>query len=207
MKIYDISPLLHPGIAVWPGDTPFSRTELMRLSDGESINLSSVTLSLHTGAHADAPSHFLSGGTPIDQVDLHLYVGPARIVTLHVAQCVDAEDLQEILRSKPERLLIRVNPNIDPDYFPEKCVHLSPRAATRIGMAGVKLIGTDAPSVDPVDSKDLPAHHALARYGTAILENLNLRQVPDGDYELIALPLKIAGGDASPVRAILREME
>ncbi len=207
MKIYDISPLLHPGIAVWPGDTSFERIESLRLRDGASVNLSSITLSSHTGAHADAPFHFCDDGKTIDQVDLEPYIGRARVVTVSVAESVDGHDLEEALRQRPVRLLVRCNPKIEPDCFPTSFVYFTQRAAERIGVAGVKLIGTDAPSMDRVDSKDLPAHHTFARYGSSILENLDLRRVPDGEYELIALPLKIAGGDGSPVRAILREMK
>lgn len=206
MKIYDISPPLHPGIAVWPGDVPFQRTESLRLSDGASVNLSSITLSSHTGAHADAPSHFLNSGKTIDQVDLQAYIGPAKVVSISAREYIRASDLDGCTSQKPVRLLVRCNPGIDPNRFPDCFIYFSPQAAERIGKAGVKLIGTDAPSVDRIDSKDLAAHHAFARYGTAILENLNLRGVSDGEYELIALPLRIAGGDGSPVRAILREM-
>ncbi|MBI3940648.1 MAG: cyclase family protein [Acidobacteria bacterium] len=204
MKIYDISPLLHPGIAVWPGDTPFSSRPLLRLSQGASVNLSSATLSLHTGAHVDAPSHVLDAGTPIDRVDLSLYVGRARVATLSAVESVREAAVEAILRERPERLLLHCRPGFDADRFPESFVSFTPEAAMRIGEAGIKLVGIDSPSVDPIDSKDLPAHHIFCRYGTAILENLDLRGVPDGEYELIALPLKIQNGDASPVRAILR---
>ena len=206
MKLYDISPVIHPGIAVWPGDTLFTRRELLRLCDGAPVNLSSVTLSLHTGAHMDAPLHVLADAMSIDLLDLAAFLGPARVVTRNNVDSIQEADLHSILEQKPERLLIRCRREYDPDRFPPAVTWFTEQAATRIAEAGVRLIGTDEPSVDPIDSTDLPAHKAFARGGTVILESVDLRSVPDGEYELIALPLRIQGGDASPVRAILREM-
>lgn len=174
------------------------------MSEGASVNLSTAHISLHTGTHADAPSHFAHGAAAIDGVDLTRYFGPAFLVTITVDGCIRPVDLEECLARRPERLLVRCNPLIDPRSFPASFVSFSPEAARHIGSLGVRLVGTDAPSVDPLESKDLPAHHAFQSHGTAILENLFLRDVPDGEYELIALPLRIVGGDASPVRALLR---
>lgn len=204
MKLYDISPRLHAGIAVWPGDVAYSREVSMSLAAGDSVNLSSVTMSLHTGAHADAPSHYSLDAPSIDEVDLTVYLGPARVATLGGGEGISAVELAPILASRPERLIVRCHPGFDPERFPERIRFFTPEAATALGRAGVRLIGVDAPSVDPIDSKDLPAHRAFGRAGVAILENLLLGGVPDGDYELVALPLRIAGGDASPVRAVLR---
>lgn len=204
-RIYDISPLLDPSVAVWPGDAPFERTQSLSIAEGSSVNLSSMSLSLHTGAHADAPSHFEDGTASIEQMDLSIYFGPVRLVTVEAEKTISAGDLSEVLKAKPQRLLVRCNPGFDPQLFPERFVHFSTEAAEAIGRAGVRLVGLDAPSVDFVDSKELPCHHIFHRHGTAILENLLLQGVPDGDYQLIALPLRIAGGDASPVRAVLME--
>ncbi|MEE8586245.1 MAG: arylformamidase [Acidobacteriota bacterium] len=203
-KLYDISPLLAPAIAVWPGDAPFQRSQSLSISQGASVNLSSMSLSLHTGAHADAPSHFDDQGATIEDVDLEAYIGPARLVTVEAQETVSAQDLRPVLEDRPQRLLVRCNPDFDPRRFPPRFVHFSPEAAQAIGQAGARLVGLDAPSVDFVDSQELPCHHIFQRHGTAILENLLLKGVPDGEYELIALPLRIAGGDASPVRAVLR---
>ncbi len=203
-KLYDISPLLEPPIAVWPGDAPFERNQSLSIAKGAPVNLSSMSASLHTGAHADAPSHFDDNATGIDQVDLQAYLGPARLITVEAAETISAQDLMPVLEQTPERLLVRCNPDVDPRRFPSRFVHFSTQAAQAIGEAGVRLVGLDAPSVDFVDSKDLPCHNIFHRHGTAILENLLLAGVPDGEYELIALPLRIRGGDASPVRAVLR---
>lgn len=204
MKIYDLSPTLHPGIAVWPGDTPFSRESVMRIRDGESVNLSSIRMSLHTGAHMDAPWHFQDRGISIDEVPLDHCVGSAVVVHLAVSGAIRPADLEAAVGSKPKRLLVCCNPDRSPDLFPEPFPYFSEEAARFLAAAGVCLVGTDSPSVDHVDSKDLPAHRAFGEAGIVILENLLLEHVPEGEYDLTALPLKIAGADGSPVRAILR---
>ena len=172
-----------------------------------SVNLSSVTLTLHAGTHADAPRHFREEGKAVEELGLQPYWGRARVVTVESADLVQASDLQSVLSEKPVRLLIRCNPAFSFRSFPSRICAFSPEAADAIGQAGVRLVGIDAPSVDPLESKTLPAHHAFARHRTRILENLNLRGVPDGEYELVALPLRIVDGDASPVRAVLRELD
>ena len=207
MKLLDISPLLHSGVAVWPGDTPFSRQSLLEIGRGDSVNLSSMRLSLHAGAHVDAPYHFLRDGETIDESSLEAYWGPALVATLPGRGSIKPQDLVPILKPGVQRLLVRCHPNFEADVFPRKIRHFSVKAARMIGRAGVRLIGVDAPSVDPLDSATLAAHRTFGRYGTVILENLSLRGVPDGGYELVAFPLKIAGGDASPVRAVLRPLE
>jgi arylformamidase len=207
MKIYDITPPLHSGLEVWPGDTPVSLTTVQRLTDGATVNLSGLTLSLHAGAHADAPWHFQDEGPTIEALGLEPYLGPARVARLAVAgRPIDAADLEPTLASKPQRLLICCNPSRDPERFSSEFVHFNREAAARIAAAGVRLLGTDAPSVDHFDSKKLPVHKELWAGGVLILENLDLRNVPEGEYELIALPLPIRGGDGSPVRAVLREL-
>ncbi len=207
MRIYDISPLLHAGVAVWPGDTTFSRQVSLRLDQGDPVELSDIRLSLHTGTHADAPSHFQPGGSTIDEVDLDPYWGPALLATVPGSGEIRPEHLESILSQQPIRLLLRAHPEFDADRFPERIRHLNLESARWIGQSGVRLLGIDSPSVDPLDSKELAAHKQLEQAGTRILENLRLRDAPDGHYELSALPLRIAGGDASPVRAALRELE
>lgn len=204
MKIYDLSPKLHPGTAVWPGDTPFSLNEVMRIHDGESVNLSSITMSLHTGAHMDAPWHYQEAGGSIDEVSLEQCVGNAVVVRLAVSGAIGPRHLEAAVALKPKRLLVCCNPDRSPDAFPTPFPYFSEEGARFLADSGICLVGTDSPSVDHVDSKDLPAHRAFGKAGVVILENLVLGHVPAGEYELTALPLKIAGADGSPVRAILR---
>ncbi|HEY2932610.1 MAG TPA: cyclase family protein [Acidobacteriota bacterium] len=206
MKIHDISRLIHPSIAVWPGDTPFERTDTLRLADGASVNLSSARLSLHTGTHADAPWHFIREGSSIEQAELSRFWGRAQVVTVRAWPAIQASHVEPFLKSGVARLLVRANPEIQDNTFVEDFVYFQEGAAALIAASGVQLIGTDGPSVDAFDSRALPAHHAFGRQNVAILENLDLRNVSDGEYELVALPLRIFRGDGSPVRAVLREL-
>jgi len=205
--IYDISPLVDESIAVWPGDTPFRATDVLRLEDGASVFLSSIALSCHTGAHADAPNHFARGAPGIDGVPLERYIGPCTVADVrpkdHVIRTSDLRGID--LRAAP-RILLRTRDRVDRTAFPAPFTSFDPDAIRAMGEAGVLLIGIDTPSFDRFESKELPSHHALLRHGIANLECLDLSAVPAGRYELVALPLRLRGRDASPVRAILRSV-
>jgi arylformamidase len=180
-KIHDISQPVGPGIWVWPGDQPYERRWTWRLADGASCNVGQVTMSCHTGTHMDAPYHFAERGGTVETISLEACVGPAVVVSL-----------AQLAGVRAERVLLRSGgaaPTVE---------HIA-----RIG--GLKLFGTDAASVDENDSKTLDVHQALWRSGAVILEGLDLSAVPDGTYQLVALPIKLAGMDAAPVRAILIE--
>ena len=201
MKIYDLTHSLRPGIAVWPGDTPYRRTISQSIRAGDSTNGSVISLSLHTGTHLDSPGHYLDGGPTVEKLDLALLVGPARLVTAEPrGGLIQPESLEAALADRPLRLLVRANRPTDLSQFPEKFAAFSAEAAEAIVQAGVRVLGIDAPSVDAFDAGDLPVHRTLGKVGGVILENLRLSEPPDGDYQLIALPLKIEGGDGSPVR-------
>lgn len=209
MKIYDISPPLSPKTAGWPGDTPFEQWKLQSFSKGDSFNLGSIRLSLHAGSHMDAPCHYLRDGATIDQIPLERCIGAARLVTLTGEDTISASRLEKLSLLQegfPERLLIRLCPVQDVYQFPSHYSCLSTEAAQLLSESRIQLLGVDTPSVDREDSKELLVHHKLGQAGILILENLLLKGVPDGDYELVALPLKVEGGDGSPVRAILREL-
>jgi arylformamidase len=206
MPIIDISRELNPRIAVWPGDTPFQLTSNLRREDGAAVNLTSLTLSAHTGSHVDAPRHFSDDPTGMAELDLRPYWGPAQVVTVDKPDGpLYPADLAHVDLRGVKRLLIHsAASHLDPALFPEQFVYPSPELADFLGQLGIVLWGTDAPSVDHVNSKTLDGHTALLRNGIAILEGLWLADVADGRYELVALPLKISGGDGSPVRAVLR---
>lgn len=206
MKIYDITRPISPTLAVWPGDTPFSAQAILEMRRGDPVNLTSLTLSSHTGSHADAPYHFIPTGLTFEQIPLAAYVGLVTVVTVQRTEGpLTPADFPDLDWSGLSRLLIHSAASHLPAYqFPTHIVYPSPELADFMGQRGVVLFGSDAPSMDHLDSKSLPGHHALARNGIAILEGLLLAAVSDGEYELIALPLKIEGGDGSPVRAILR---
>jgi arylformamidase len=207
LTLYDISPLVDESIAVWPGDTPYSSRDLLRLEQGDSVHLSTLTLSCHTGAHADAPGHFVEGAPGIDAADLEVYLGPCRLVEVRPAdRRVRPADLGHLDLADTPRLLLRTGRDGERTRtrFPDAFTSLTEELVEWLGRRGVRLIGLDSPSVDEFDSKDLPCHKGLFRHGIAILEGLCLDGVPEGAYELVALPLRLAGRDASPVRAVLR---
>ncbi|MEM7201883.1 MAG: arylformamidase [Planctomycetota bacterium] len=209
MRLYDISEPISPATAVFPGDTPFSREWVMRLDAGASCNVSTVTMSVHCGTHADAPLHFVADGADSASWSLDPYLGRCRVVHLSghgEPPLLRPEDLTGERLTGVERLLVRTSASHDPTTFDAGFTALGPAAAEALVAAGVRLIGIDTPSMDHATSQELPAHHVLARGGVAILENLDLSTVPPGEYELIALPLRIVGSDSSPVRAVLREL-
>ncbi len=205
MTLIDITRPITPELAVWPGDAPYGAESVLAIADGNAVNLSTLRLSAHTGTHADAPYHFLEAGPTIDRVPLDAYIGPATVVDLRdVRGALRPEHLEGVDLGKTERLLIRTeSSDLAHDQWRDEITYPAPETARLLGERGVKLFGTDAPSVDPVDSKALEAHKALWEGGVLILEGLWLRDVPPGRYELIALPLRL-DGDGSPVRAVLR---
>ena len=207
MTFYDISRTLNSQIAVWEGDTPFQLATVLERSQGASVNLTTLTLSTHTGTHLDAPRHFTDAGITIDQVDLLPYWGKAQVITLDKEKgALMPADFAGISLQAPRILIHSHCSHLEPAYFPTDILYPSAELAAYLGKKGVILFGSDAPSMDDVQSKDLPGHNALHQHGIAILEGVDLSQVPDGLYELVALPLKIEGGDGSPVRAVLRSL-
>ena len=208
-KYIDISRTLSPNIAVWPGDTPFNLKTIMSRLNGESVNLTTITMSAHTGTHADAPFHFTDAGKTMGEVDLRPYWGLAQVVTISKdSGPINVEDFTDYDLTRAPRILVRTPASsIPPTQFPEIIPHPSPELADYLGSLGICLYGTDALSMDDIESKSLPGHNAMLRNNIAILEGLDLSQAPDGLYELSALPLKIDNGDGSPVRAVLREVK
>jgi arylformamidase len=203
----DISPLIDASIAVWPGDTPFVHTVNRDMNAGANLTLSDIRTSVHVGAHADAPSHYLRDGSDIASRRLELYVG--RCVVLHVrtrrGERITPVHLDGKVISAP-RVLLRTGTFPDPRKWNDDFASLSPSLVDDLYQHGVMLIGIDTPSVDAFHSKELEAHQAFARNDMAMLEGLVLDHVEEGEYELIAPPLRIHGADASPVRAILRTL-
>jgi arylformamidase len=209
MQIIDISRPLSPRTACWPGDKAFSLEWIQRISQGALVNLSAITCSPHIGTHADAPLHVRDGALAIDDLGLEAFLGPARVIDVveNSDHLIHSEAFTGIDLSCPPRLLLRTGIDCDPERWPEQFSALAPEAAELLVKRKVQLLGLDTPSVDPVDSTALPAHTILADGGVTWLENLALDHVSPGLYELVALPLKIAGGDASPVRAVLVKRE
>jgi arylformamidase len=206
----DISRRLFPGTAVWPGDSEFELRQIMTRQDGDSVNLTTLVVSAHTGTHVDAPHHFSEDGTGIDEMDVGIYWGPAQVLTVgKEGGPLFPDDFAGYDLGLAERVLVRSTAEkgvgtLDETVFPKEFIYPSPELADFLGEQGIILFGSDAPSMDDQHSKTLLGHKALLRNGITILEWLNLSDVADGVYELSALPLKIVGGDGSPVRAVLR---
>lgn len=205
--LYDLSPTIRPELPVWPGDTPFSSRLSWSIAQGASVNLSAITTTPHLGSHADAPFHTEPRGEGIADMPLDRYLGPCRVIRVPPQPLIEPRHVDGFDLQNPGRILFKTESVRDRRTFPERFTAISPELAALLAEKGVLLVGMDTPSVDPFDSKTLDAHHALFRGGIVILEGLVLDGVPEGVYELIALPLKMAGLDASPVRAVLRSLE
>jgi arylformamidase len=206
-KIWDISQPLRAGLPVWPGDTAFQAERTWHLDEECPVNVSVFTASTHSGAHADAPLHYDPNGAPIEQVSLYAYLGPCILIDARsCGPIVEAEFVEASVPPGAERVLFRTYDRFPHDAWRSDFTAVSAAAIEALAERGVRLIGVDAPSLDPQDSKTLEAHHAVRRSSLAILEGLVLDAPPPGEYELIALPLALAGLDAAPVRAVLREL-
>jgi arylformamidase len=209
-KIWDISPPLTNDLAPWPGDTPFRYELTWRLSQRCPVNVGALSMSAHNGTHADAPFHFDEKGAAIDSVPLENYIGPAVVIDLagkfsRTQVSIGVADLEHA-RSQiadTRRVLLKTNCFPDPRRFPDWIPVLKSEAIAWLTELRVFLLGVDVPSVDPVEAKVLANHQALATGKIAIVESLDLREIEAGVYQFVALPLKIVGGDAAPVRALL----
>jgi arylformamidase len=204
-KIWDISPPVDENAAVFPGDTAYSQQVHFSLAPDCPVNVNSITLSPHTGAHADAPLHYANGGASAGELDLAPYIGPCRVI--HCLDCgplVLPQHIAHALEGLPARVLLRTARRASQAW--DAFTAIAPETLALLASKSITLIGIDTPSVDPSTSQDLPSHHQLLAHGLRVLENLVLDEVAEGDYELIALPLKLMRADASPVRAILREL-
>ena len=206
-RLWDISPPVHAGAPVFPGDAPYVQQWVARIGPGCPVNVSTITLSPHTGAHADAPLHYDDAGVAAGALDLAPYLGRCRVV--HAIGCgplVHWQHLEHAQAELPPRLLVRTYERMPADRWDPELAAFAPETIERLADLGVVLVGIDTASIDPADSKTLDAHQVIRRRGLRVLENLLLDEVPEGDYELIALPLKLTTACASPVRAVLREL-
>jgi arylformamidase len=216
MDIFDISRVLSKETAPWPGDTPFHFELKWRMADGATVNVGAINMGVHNGTHADATFHFDESGDPIERMPLDAYVGDAIVVDLTKlfagtgnqvdrTRKIGVADLEAFSASieRASRLLLKTGAWKDSRVFPDWIPVIAPDVAEWLRERKLKLLGLDLPSVDPIEAKKLANHHALAAARIAIVESLDLGGVEAGIYHLSALPLKIAGGDAGPVRAVL----
>lgn len=222
--LIDISVPFAPHIPVWPGDTAFHCGWTARREHGASVNLGALTMSAHAGTHADAPLHVESDWAASESLPAQVFVGAVLVIALPgdaPASVVITRAMLESLLAPPtsasgastdvppvirvpQRLLCRTGYSVARGVFPEEWPALDAEAAEWLALRGLRLWGTDAPSVDAKSSTSLPVHHVLFRQSAYVLENLALQHVEPGPYELIAQPLAVVGADAAPVRALLR---
>ncbi len=205
--IYDISPAVSWKLNVWPGDNPPTREVLMDMTKGDNLTLSTLRMTAHAGAHADAPSHYVRDGQTIDERDVARYIGPCRVIDVRATK--GERFGMDALEGEIDQARILLRTGTFPSYenFTEDFAAPEAGLIDALAERGVTLIGVDTPSVDLFSSKDLPSHNACARHDMAILENLLMKDAPAGVHELIAPPLRLVGFDASPVRALLRTIE
>lgn len=205
-RLYDITPAISPTLKVWPGDTPPSREVLLDMKRGANITLSTLRASVHLGAHADGPNHYGTDAPAIDERSLEYYLGPCQVIRVDVrrGERVGTTQLKQAINQP--RVLLATGTFPDPTNWNNDFAAIDPALVDDLHRRSVITIGIDTPSVDLFDSKDLPAHARFLANDMAILEGLILNDVPEGVYELIALPLPLVEFDASPVRAVLRSM-
>jgi arylformamidase len=204
-RIWDISQPLRPGLPVWPGDTAFRQTSTWQMGEGSPVNVSALTLSTHAGTHADAPLHYADDAPDIASVELVPYLGECLLIDARGAGAlILPEHLPDLAAA--ERVLFRTFDTFPHDAWVDETTAIAPETINLLAAQGVRLVGLDGPSIDPQTSKTMDAHLAVLRHDIRVLEGLMLDAVPPGRYELIALPMAIAGGDAAPVRAVLREL-
>lgn len=205
-EVYDISASLET-VASYPGDRLFSLEWLSRIEDGAGYNLSALTLSSHAGTHLDAPAHLLKDGRTIEQYPLQRFLVPAQVIPVVEVESIKPSDLQGVKIKSGGALLFQTNNSVTGILrqrdFKESYVYLSEAAARLCVDLGAGLVGIDSLSVDRYGDDSAPAHHSLLENDVLILEGIDLQGVPPGHYLLLCLPLKIAGGEASPARAAL----
>ncbi len=206
-KLWDISAPVQTGTPVFPGDTPYQQRWAANLGPGCPVNVSTLTLSPHVGTHADAPLHYEAQGASTGELDLTPYLGPCRVIhAIGAGPLVQWSHLAHALDQLPARVLVRTYSRMPVDRWDPHLTAFAPQTIERLAALGIVLVGIDTASIDPADSKTLDSHQVIRRLNLRVLENLVFDEVPEGDYELIALPLKLMTADASPVRAVLREL-
>ncbi len=205
MRIIDISPAVSPRLGVWPGDVAFALEETWRMADGASVNLGAIRTTLHLGAHADAPKHYDRSGADIGARSLTPYLGPCQVIEVAATRGARIHPHDLMASIAAPRVLFKTGTFPDPDRFTTDFAALSAALIDHLYDNRSLLVGIDTPSIDLFEDKILESHNAVRRHGLSVLEGLVLAHVPPGRYTLVALPLRLEGADASPVRAVLLE--
>ncbi|MCK5574552.1 MAG: arylformamidase [Sphingomonadales bacterium] len=205
--IYDISQPVRVGIPVFPGDTPYREDMAVQISSDCPVNVAQIEMSPHTGSHADGPLHYAEGAPSVGEVDVTAYLGPCHVVDArHCQGLITVDDVVDALPNRFERVLFRTYEVFPENNWVSDFTAVAPELIDLLAHRGCRLIGLDSPSLDPEVSKTLDSHQRVLAHDMRVLEGLVLDHVPYGEYELIAPPLKLMTADASPVRALLREL-
>jgi len=205
----DISVPLYSGMAVWPGDTPFERTNALEIARGNQCNLSQISTTAHVGTHMDAPCHYLEGGAGMETMPITASIGRARVVAIRDPELIRTSELEPLHLAKGERVLFKTRNSEHcwkTDHFQKKYIYIPPETAHYLVRRGVQTVGIDYLSVGGFEHGGAETHRILLEAGIWIIEGLNLQHVEPGDYELVCLPLKITGSDGAPARAVLRKL-
>jgi arylformamidase len=207
MRLYDLTIPIRDGMPVYPGDPAVTVRPHCAIATGDPFNVSVVTFGSHTGTHVDAPRHFLDDAEDVEGIALEILIGPARVIEIPAAGDIDAEVLRKDASLPCRRLLLKTRNSRRPlaDRFAPGYAALTAEAARLLAESGLGLLGLDGPSADPDHATAYPAHRTLLQAGVVILEGLDLAAVPSGEYELICLPLRLAGADGAPARVLLRQ--
>ncbi len=205
MKIYDVSVPIHEGMHDFPGNQPYTSTRILNMDDGAIANLTSFTMSAHTGTHVDAPLHFIRDGRNMDEMDLSVLIGPAVVYQLDSEERIERGDLEQLNLKGVERVLFKTSNSglWRNEGFQTQYIFISGEAAQYLVDSGVKLVGIDYLSVQQYDSEDISPHTVLLGNEVVLLEGIDLSEVPPGNYQLVALPLKLVGAEGAPARAVL----
>jgi arylformamidase len=205
-RTYDVTVPLSPALPAFPGDPRFEMQAVQSLAAGDPYNAASLRMGTHAGTHVDAPRHFLPEGLSVDQLPLEMLIGKARLIEVPAFDAISRKDLAPFDLRDDLRLLIktRMSGQLLRGEFDEDFVHLAEDAARYLVQAGIKLVGIDSLSIDRFGDAAFPAHHVLLGAGVVVVEGLDLSDVPEGQYDLACLPLRIFGADGAPARVVLR---
>ncbi len=205
-RYIDVTVPLSSAVPTFPGDPRFEMDFPHRIADGKPYNVARIRMGVHSATHVDAPFHFKADGATVDALPLEILIGKCRVLEIADRERIERAELQKADLRDDIRLLLktRMSGQLRNPEFQEDFVHLAPEAAEYLVQAGIKLLGIDYLSIEKFGSAGFEAHHALLGAGVIVIEGLDLSDVEAGDYDLICLPLKIAGADGAPARVVLK---
>ena len=206
MDFYDVTLPITNSLITWPDDPPVIVRKTCSISLGNACNVSELKFGSHAGTHIDAPYHFEENGATVDQIPLRYLIGKASVFALNTEEKIGRDDVASLNLSGVERVLFKTKNSTywNLPEFTKDFVYITKEAARYLVDCRIKLVGIDYLSVEKFGNDGADAHHAFLSNGVVIIEGLDLRGVPPGNYEITALPLRILGGDGSPARVVLR---